>query len=250
MFQLKTKEEKKAYVAEKQEELAGKSAVEVIQHITATFPQGVVFSSSFGVEDQVITDIIARNSIPVQIFTIDTGRLFSETIELQRRTSDQYKVPIKTYVPDAASLERLLEEKGQNSFFDSVENRIECCRVRKVEPLKRALSGQNIWITGIRRIHSPDRESIPVVECDYDNSIIKVHPLLDWSDEDVWNYVEQNKVPYNILHKKGYASIGCAPCTRPILEGEEPRAGRWWWEDCAHKECGLHIANKTGEQES
>ncbi len=250
MLDLKTIETKKEYVEKQQGKLNGKNAEEVIQAVTSEIPEGVVFSSSFGVEDQVLTDMIARNNFPVHIFTIDTGRLFNETIELQRRTADKYKLPIETFVPDTQLLQNLLNTKGQNSFYDSVENRVECCHIRKVEPLKRALAGKQIWITGIRKIHSPERESIPIIELDYENSIIKIHPLLHWTDDEIWKYVEKHKVPFNILHKKNYASIGCAPCTRPILEGEEPRAGRWWWEDCAHKECGLHVANKNAEKES
>ena len=237
-------ENKTEFINENIKKLEGKSAEEILQSVTGDVTRGVVFSTSFGLEDQALTQIIVQNKFPVEIFTIDTGRLFNETIQLQRRTSDLYKVKIKTYFPQCAALEEYVNTKGQDAFYDSIENRKECCFIRKVEPLKRALAGKEIWLTGIRRAQSPDRANLPLMEYDSDNDIIKVHPLIDWSDERLDAYIKEHKVPYNVLHKKGYVSIGCSPCTRAIIEGEDPRAGRWWWEEGSHKECGLHIAKK------
>jgi len=223
------------------DDLKNKSATEVIQEVVRLFETELVFSTSFGLEDQVITDMIYTNNLPVEIFTLDTGRLFAETYQLHDRVLDKYKKKITPYFPDTSSLEKLVREKGPESFYSSVENRIECCNIRKVEPLKRALKGKKIWFTGIRKAQSSDRANTPVMEYDPGHDIIKVHPLLDWSDEQLWDYVEKNSVPVNPLHKKGFVSIGCAPCTRAVQPGDDPRAGRWWWEDQNNKECGLHI---------
>lgn len=199
-----------------------------------------VFSTSFGKEDQIITYMIVKNSLPIEIFTLDTGRLFNETYSLHRKTNDMYRIKIKTYFPDSAELESLINEKGPDSFFDSVENRKECCAIRKVNPLKRALKGNSIWVTGIRKAQSPERSNLPMLEMDETHGLIKVHPLLNWSDADVDQYIKDNGIPYNVLHDKGYPSVGCMPCTRAIEPGEDLRAGRWWWET-GHKECGLHV---------
>jgi len=208
------------------------------------FPGDVVFSSSLGQEDQVITDAIFKNKIPVRIFTLDTGRLFNETYELLDRTTARYKQPIYVFFPDANDVEEFVNTKGINSFYEAVENRKECCHIRKVKPLARALKGAKIWITGLRGEQSDSRKGLPMIEWIEDKQLYKFNPLINWSYEDVLNYLKEFNVPYNRLHDKGFISIGCAPCTRAIEPGEDPRAGRWWWET-SQKECGLHVAEET-----
>ncbi|UCS94730.1 phosphoadenylyl-sulfate reductase [Echinicola marina] len=216
------------------------SIADAIAQLCELFPGKVVFSTSLGQEDQVITEIIAKNNLPVQIFTLDTGRLFYETYDLLSRTESRYKVKIKPYYPNTSSVENLVADIGINGFYESPENRKSCCYVRKVEPLKRALAGNSIWITGLRSEQSANRSSMSKLEWDEGNQIMKFNPLLDWSMEEMLQYINENKIPYNPLHDKGFVSIGCAPCTRAIEPGEDPRAGRWWWES-SKKECGLHI---------
>lgn len=217
------------------------SIEEVISELTKGFPDEVTFSTSFSFEDQVITDKILSNQLPVKIFTLDTGRFFSETYSVWSATNEKYSTHIKAYYPDNNLLEPFIEEKGINSFYESVENRKGCCYIRKVEPLKRALKGQSVWITGLRAEHSANRHDMPQVEWDESNQIIKYHPLLHWTTKEVKDYINENNIPYNILHDRGFVSIGCAPCTRAIRPGEDFRAGRWWWEDNTKKECGLHV---------
>jgi len=219
--------------------LAGLSAAERLALIAAQFREGVVFSTSLGQEDQVITHMIARQHLPIQIFTLDTGRLFQETYDLLDRTIARYKLPIKAYFPNTAQVEKLLLEKGPNSFYESVENRKECCFIRKVEPLNRALKEARVWITGLRAEQSENRHALPFAEWDESRQLVKVNPLLDWTYEQMISYIDQENIPYNALHNKGFPSIGCAPCTRAIEPGEDIRAGRWWWEQ-SKKECGLH----------
>ena len=198
-------------------------------------------ASSFGVEDMVIIDIISKLGGPITIFTLDTGRLHEETYELMERVRTKYGLEVKTYFPDNKKVEDLVGQKGFFSFRESVENRKECCRIRKVEPLNRALSGLKAWVTGIRRSQGVTRTDIPKVMEDADHPpLIKINPLAEWSEEQVMNYITENNVPINVLHKRNYPSIGCAPCTRPVEPGEDIRAGRWWWENPEHKECGLH----------
>ena len=221
------------------EKTAGFSIEETLAFLANEYQGKVVFSTSFGQEDQVITALIAKNELPITIFTLDTGRLFQETYDVFHKTVKKYKKQIEVYFPEAASVESLLKEKGPNSFYESVENRKECCFIRKVAPLKKALNGNEIWITGLRAEQSENRNSMPLFEYDANFDIIKFNPLLRWTLEDVQKYIDENNVPQNALHKKGFVSIGCAPCTRAIVEGEDIRAGRWWWES-SHKECGLH----------
>ncbi|MEO6305517.1 MAG: phosphoadenylyl-sulfate reductase [Bacteroidia bacterium] len=216
------------------------SAENALALLTKEFSGKVVFSTSLGYEDQVITHFIFSNNLPIKVFTLDTGRLFSETYSVFESTLQRYKKPIKTYYPQTLELEKLVSEKGPNSFYNSTENRKECCYVRKVEPLKRALKGNKIWITGIRAEQSGNRKDMPALEWDEGNQIVKFHPLINWTLEEVKNYISENNIPYNILHDKGFVSIGCAPCTRAIKTGEDHRAGRWWWEQNDKKECGLH----------
>jgi phosphoadenosine phosphosulfate reductase len=214
---------------------------EFIKLLTEQFPGQVTFSTSFSYEDQVIAHEILSNQLPVNVFTLDTGRLFAETYSVWSNTNEKYHANITAYYPDYRLLEEFVTDKGPNAFYESVENRKQCCFIRKVEPLKRALAGNAVWITGLRAEHSPDRKDLSVIEWDETNQIIKYNPILHWDTEQVKKYIDTNNVPYNPLHDRGFVSIGCAPCTRAIRPGEDFRAGRWWWEDAAKKECGLHI---------
>lgn len=213
--------------------------LESFREVLRQYPEGVVFSTSFGQEDQVITDLIFKNNLPIEVFTLDTGRVFQETYELMDKTRAKYKKDIKVCFPDANDIEKLTSEKGFNSFYESIENRKECCFLRKIKPLKKALAGNKVWITGLRAEQSDNRSQMQLWEFDEANDIFKFNPLLHWTQEEMEAYMEENKVPQNVLHKKGFISIGCQPCTRAIEPGEHPRAGRWWWET-SHKECGLH----------
>ncbi|WP_026715051.1 phosphoadenylyl-sulfate reductase [Flavobacterium daejeonense] len=215
------------------------SIEETLVFLANEYKDKVVFSTSFGQEDQVITDLIEKSGAAVKIFTLDTGRLFQETYDVFHRTQKKYKTPIKVYFPEAKAVEELLEKKGPNSFFESVENRKECCFIRKVVPLKKALAGNKMWITGLRAEQSENRSNLHLFEYDANFEILKFNPLLKWTLEEVQKYIDDHNVPQNSLHKKGFVSIGCAPCTRAIVEGEDIRAGRWYWEQ-SHKECGLH----------
>jgi phosphoadenosine phosphosulfate reductase len=218
----------------------GLSETDAIRALAAAFPGKVVFSTSLSYEDQVITHFIYANDLAVKIFTLETGRLFKETADLLQETNLFYKKQIDVFYPKEEAVKKLVNEKGLYSFYDSVENRKECCYIRKVEPLKRALSGNTVWITGIRAEQSEGRKEMPQVEWDEANQIVKFHPLLHWSFEEVRNFINLHKIPYNQLHNKGYVSIGCEPCTRAVKPEEDFRAGRWWWEQSSAKECGLH----------
>ena len=213
---------------------------DALAYAAKLFAGKIKFSTSLGQEDQVLTDIIARHKIDIQIFTIDTGRLFNETYETLEKTTSRYKIPVDIYFPQTEPVQQMVAAKGVNLFYESVENRQLCCNVRKVEPLNRALKNTSVWITGLRAAQTDHRKSIPVVEWLADKEIYKINPLLHWSFDDVLNYINKYNVPYNSLHNKGFISIGCAPCTRAIEPGEDARAGRWWWET-SHKECGLHL---------
>lgn len=211
----------------------------VFSFLAKEYKGQVVFSTSFGQEDQVITAMIANSGAEIQIFTLDTGRLFQETYDVFHKTQKKYNQNIKVFFPEAAAVENLLETKGPNSFYESVENRKECCFIRKVVPLRKALKGNSVWITGLRAEQSENRNDLALFEYDAHFEIIKFNPLLKWTLQEVEDYLEKNNVPQNALHKKGFVSIGCAPCTRAITPDEDIRAGRWWWES-SHKECGLH----------
>jgi phosphoadenosine phosphosulfate reductase len=204
-----------------------------------------VFSTSFSKEDQVIFDVIARNNLPIEVFTLDTGRLFPETYSVWSRTIEKYKRPILSYFPNDHAVEAMTTEFGPNLFYESVALRKKCCHIRKVEPLNRALEGSNIWFNGIRAIHSENRAAMNFVEWDATRNLYKVQPLFHWTDEMVDHYIDRYHVPYNKLHDKGFMSIGCAPCTRAVAPGENARAGRWWWEDASKKECGLHAERNS-----
>jgi phosphoadenosine phosphosulfate reductase len=226
------------------------SLEETFVYLAAEYKDKVVFSTSFGQEDQVITALLAESGAEVQIFTLDTGRLFQETYDVFHKTQKKYNQNIKVFFPEAAAVENLLETKGPNSFYESVENRKECCSIRKVVPLRKALKGNSVWITGLRAEQSENRNDLALFVYDAHFEIIKFNPLLKWTLQEVEEYLEKNNVPQNALHKKGFVSIGCAPCTRAITPDEDIRAGRWWWES-SHKECGLHspLAPKGGINE-
>jgi phosphoadenosine phosphosulfate reductase len=207
--------------------------------VAGLFPDKVVFSSSLGQEDQVITDAICKNKTGIKIFTLDTGRLFYETYELIEKTNARYKTKLKIYFPDATDVETFVTVKGMNSFYESVGNRKECCNIRKIKPLNRALQGAKVWITGLRAEQSDNRKEMPMIEWDEQRQVYKFNPLINWSFDEMIAYINKYNVPSNTLHYKGFISIGCAPCTRAIEPGEDARAGRWWWE-ASQKECGLH----------
>jgi len=224
------------------EKLRGLDIVGSLTFLAKEFNDKIVFSTSFGWEDQALTHIIFSNNIPIKVFTLETGRLFPETYYVWNRTLEIYNKPIHTFYPDKNLLEEMVSTKGPSSFYESVENRKECCYIRKIEPLKRALAGNACWITGIRAEQSANRQGMDNIEWDEGNQIIKFHPIFDWTLADVKAYIKENHIVYNTLHDKGFPSIGCAPCTRAVREGEDFRAGRWWWEDQSKKECGLHAA--------
>jgi phosphoadenosine phosphosulfate reductase len=224
-------------------QIEGLSIAESLRLFTHIFPGQVCFSTSFSMEDQIILHQIATENLSVNVFTLDTGRNFSETYSVWSATKEKYGIPILAYMPDAGLLEEYVNKKGPNAFYESVENRKECCFIRKVEPLKRAVAGQKIWVTGIRAEHSGNRSQLSLLEWDEGNKINKYNPLLHWTQEEVRKYISEKDVPYNILHDRGFVSIGCQPCTRAIRPGESFRAGRWWWEDADKKECGLHSSN-------
>jgi phosphoadenosine phosphosulfate reductase len=217
------------------------AAPEILQAGLTAAGGPVKLACSFSVEDVVVIDLIRELNLPVGIFALDTGRLNEETYEVAEAVSERYGVPIDWYFPEREAVEKLEREKGLFSFRASLENRHECCRIRKVEPLARALAGLAGWVTGMRREQSVTRAEIAPIEIDTAHGgILKINPLVSWTEAEVWAYAEKRRIPLNRLHKLGYPSIGCAPCTRAIKAGEHPRAGRWWWEDPEHKECGLH----------
>lgn len=207
----------------------------------------LTFSTSFSLEDQVISDMILSKNRDISVFTLDTGRLFPETYSTWRATNERYATRIRAYIPDAPELEQYVYERGPNAFYESLTNRKDCCFIRKVAPLKRALAGKQVWITGLRAAHSTSREKLEILEWDESNQLIKFHPLLHWTTEEVRQYIDAGNIPYNPLQDRGFVSIGCAPCTRAISPGEDFRAGRWWWEDSSGKECGLHVTTEIKE---
>jgi phosphoadenosine phosphosulfate reductase len=216
------------------------NTIESLSNLVNQYPNQVVFSTSLGLEDQVITDLILSHKLPIRIFTLDTGRMFEDSYKTLHRTNQRYDTKIEVFFPEQQDIETLTTEKGLYSFYESVASRKECCFVRKVKPLNRALAGAKIWITGIRAEQSANRQEMSQLEWDEAHQLHKFHPILDWTFEQVKDYVKQHNVPYNPLHDRGFVSIGCAPCTRAVAEGEDFRAGRWWWEDQSKKECGLH----------
>ena len=213
---------------------------EVLIYFLAKFKGKIAFSTSLGAEDQVLTHMIAGIDTGVKFFTLDTGRMFPELYELIDLTCKTFNIEISTYFPNFERVENMVKAKGVNLFYDSIENRKLCCQVRKLEPLKRALEGLDIWICGLRSDQSVTRLNTKLLEWDDQNGLLKLNPLHNWSHDQVWQYIRAKHVPYNPLHDKGFLSISCQPCTRAVKEGEDIRAGRWWWEQPESKECGLH----------
>jgi len=220
--------------------LQGLSPQEIIAFFAEEFRGRIAFATSLGAEDQVITEMVAGIDPVMKIFTLDTGRLFQETYDLLDITRRKYNLPIEISFPDAMDVEEMVNTRGINLFYDSIENRKLCCFIRKTEPLARALQSMDAWICGLRRDQSVTRQQVKIVEWDSIQKKIKVNPLANWSQEEVWRYIHDHKIPYNTLHDKGFPSIGCLPCTRAVLPGEDIRAGRWWWESPENRECGLH----------
>jgi len=214
---------------------------EVLSLFIREFQGTICLSSSLGAEDMVLTHLLLGINPDFRIFTLDTGRVFPETLDLIAEIRKKYGKSLEVYFPDYRQVEPMVRENGINLFYESVENRKLCCQVRKVEPLKRALYGMQAWITGIRKDQTLNRFETRLVEWDETFNLIKINPLYRWSEKMVWDYIHKNNIPYNALHDKGFPSIGCQPCTRAVAPGEDSRAGRWWWEDQGHKECGLHV---------
>lgn len=222
------------------ESYANLSIADGLKKLSADFPGKVVFTTSFGLEDQAITHAILSESIPIRIATLDTGRLFQEAYDVWQKTNIRYGAKIETFFPNAKEIQSFINENGPNAFYDSQDLRKECCRIRKLVPLDSILQGMEVWVTGLRKEQSGFRTEMSLFESDPGRNLIKYQPLLDWSFESTWQYIREHNVPYNVLHDKGFPSIGCAPCTRAIEPGEDFRAGRWWWEQESKKECGLH----------
>ncbi len=227
-------------------EAEGLSAPDLVRLALERFGRRFALASSFGAEDMVLVDMLARVDPSARIVTLDTGRLPQETYNVIDATRERYGVAVDVFFPRAEAVQAMVAEHGTNLFYHSIENRKLCCGVRKIEPLRRALSGLDAWMTGLRREQSVTRTALHAVEWDEANGLIKVNPLVDWTLDDTWNYIREHNVPYNALHDRGYPSIGCAPCTRAVEPGEDQRAGRWWWEHPETKECGLHVKGTTG----
>lgn len=222
------------------EEFSSAAPEEVLRLFIERYGDRIALSSSLGLEDQVLTDMVCKIDKSTRIFTLDTGRLFPETYSLIDRTNLHYGIKIAVYFPRHEAVEEMVRTCGMNCFYESIELRKRCCGVRKLEPLSRAFEGLDVWICGLRREQSVTRADMQMVEWDEAHGLIKLNPLIDWHEKDVWDYIRKHGVPYNRLHDKGFPSIGCQPCTRAVAEGEDIRAGRWWWESPDHRECGLH----------
>lgn len=214
---------------------------ERLRAVAAQFSPAAL-ASSLSAEDMVLTDLIARDGLPIEVFVLDTGRLHAETLALIQEIKNHYRIEARVYIPDAAAVADYVRLHGRDAFYEGIELRKRCCEIRKVEPLARALAGKRAWLTGQRREHSAGRAELPEHEFDAAHGIEKFNPLAAWSEAEVWQYLREHRVPYNRLYDQGYKSIGCAPCSRPALPGEDIRAGRWWWERPETKECGLHVA--------
>lgn len=221
--------------------LGGLALEDQLKKLASLFPGKVIFTTSLGIEDQVITHKIFTNNIDIKVITLDTGRLFPQTYDVFSSTIIRYKKKINVYFPEYEAVEKMVTEKGPLSFYQSVENRKECCTIRKVVPLNRALKGMEVWISGIRADQSENRNHLDWLELDESKKLYKYYPLFNWSFDEVKSFVKENNVPYNSLHDKGYVSIGCEPCTKAVKPGDDFRSGRWWWENDGGKECGLHI---------
>ena len=240
MERFQVTEEIKTQIAQWNQELKEKSAFEVIGFFLDHYGDKIVLSTSLGLEDQVLTEMVLRQRKDAEVFTLDTGRLFPETYDLIARTNKFFGIRIKTYFPEASKVEEMVARHGVNLFYDSVENRKMCCGIRKVAQLPRAFKGKEAWIAGLRKDQSVSRFFNKLVEWDPNNGLVKINPLINWTEKEVRDYIKTHHIPYNLLHDSGFPSIGCEPCTRAIEPGEDVRAGRWWWENELHKECGLH----------
>ena len=216
------------------------SIEDLMSYITQTY-KNVTLASSLGAEDQVLTHILAKTTLNIDVFVLDTGRLHQETYDLMDKTSVNYNFKYRIFFPIKEDVQDMVSKNGPNHFYNSLENRKECCFIRKVEPLQRALKGYSVWFTGIRRAQSINRALTPLFEWDDSHNLLKVNPLVSWSKDDVWSFIRDHNVPYNKLHDQGFPSIGCSPCTRAVPTGQDDRSGRWWWEEDVKKECGLHI---------
>lgn len=217
-----------------------KSQEEILHYFLFEYKGKIALSSSLSIEDQVLTDLIVKIDKSARIFTLDTGRLFPETYSLIDKTNLKYGIKLEVFFPDYKEVEKLVKTEGINLFYNGIEQRKACCRVRKLDPLKRAFQGLEVWICGLRREQSVTRQDIQLVEWDENNGLIKLNPLINFTEAEVWDYIKKQGVPYNKLHNEGFPSIGCQPCTRAVEKGEDIRAGRWWWENPEQKECGLH----------
>jgi phosphoadenosine phosphosulfate reductase len=227
-------------IASLNRQLASGDANGLLSFFLNEYKGRIALSSSLGLEDQVLTEMVCSIDKSTKIFTLDTGRLFPETYDLIHRTNQKYGIQMQVYFPDASKVEEMVSSKGINLFYNSIEDRKTCCRIRKIEPLKRAFAGLEVWICGLRRDQSVTRSEMQPIEWDESNGLIKLNPLIDWSEDQVRAYIKERKIPYNPLHDRDYPSIGCQPCTRAVMPGEDLRAGRWWWENPDTKECGLH----------
>ncbi len=221
-------------------EFAGKTPQELLQYAMARFGSRIALSSSLSIEDQTLTDMMLGIDRKARIFTLDTGRLFPETYALLDKTNLHYDIKIEVFCPQTEALQEMVNSQGINLFYESIEKRHRCCQVRKLEPLSRAFRTLDAWVCGLRRSQSITRGDMRLVEWDERHGLLKINPLIDWSEERTWAYIREHKVPYNTLHDKGFPSIGCQPCTRAVRPGDDIRSGRWWWEDPQHRECGLH----------
>jgi phosphoadenosine phosphosulfate reductase len=217
----------------------------ILEYFLDLFGSRIALSSSLSLEDQILTDMIVNINPKVRIFTLDTGRLFPETYNLIDRTNVKYGIKIEIFFPNYTDVQEMVNTDGINLFYESVEKRKKCCHIRKIEPLKRAFAGLDAWICGLRKEQSVTRRDMQMIEWDEENNLLKINPLIDWTEQQVWEYVKTRNVPYNKLHNNGFPSIGCQPCTRAVKPDEDIRAGRWWWEAPAHKECGLHKTSLT-----
>jgi len=222
-------------------QFAGASPQQLLEYFLKEYKGRIALASSLSIEDQMITDILAKTDPTARVFTLDTGRLFPETYSLIDRTRQKYPdLHFEVFFPEAAEVEKMVAEKGINLFYENIEQRKRCCEVRKMQPLRRAFQGLDLWICGLRREQSVTRAGMQAIEWDETNGLVKLNPLIEYSEQAVWTYIREHHVPYNKLHDKGFPSIGCQPCTRAVQPGEDIRAGRWWWENPEHKECGLH----------
>lgn len=234
-------ENRQTIIKQLRNQTADYNTKEIIAFFLNRYRDRIIFSTSLAAEDQVLTDIICQTDKSLKIFTLDTGRLPQETYDTIEATRKRYEIDIDISFPDSTQVQELVKEAGPNLFYNSIQQRRQCCQVRKIQPLRRALTGFEIWICGLRKEQSVTRADLEIIQWDQQFNIIKLSPLLDWTTDEVWNYIRSYNVPYNSLHDRGYPSIGCQPCTRAVADGEDIRSGRWWWEKPEQKECGLHL---------